>query len=118
MGLNMFGMIDSVFASVNAVSISTGDGSYVNGVWVPGTSTRTTFTVNMQPANEKELQFLNLGGERVHNVNKIYINDPRAQTVDLYCDWEVEGVHYKTIQIDNRPWRTYCKVYIERTDDQ
>ncbi|BAN16834.1 hypothetical protein X848_gp24 [Edwardsiella phage PEi21] len=116
--LNMNGMIDTVFRSTSATSVTTG-GSYVDGVWVPGDSQRVTFNnVNIQPLNNKEIQFLQIGAERISNVMKLYINDARAANIDLWCNWEIDGIVYKTIQLDNRPWRTYCKLMVERVDDQ
>lgn len=118
MSLNMQGHIDSVFKSVSATRISKAGGSYVNGVWVPSPETRGSYTVNMQPLNDKEIYFLSIGAERVQDVRKIYVNDGDLESIGINDDWEILGQRWKAIRTDNRPWRKYCRIIVERYDDQ
>ncbi|MGL5583619.1 MAG: hypothetical protein ACRDCE_22050 [Cetobacterium sp.] len=118
MGLEMTGTIDLVFESVPATRTTTSEGSYVDGIWVPGVQTTKTYTVNIQPASDQEIQFLNQGAERVRDVRRIYINDGDMQDINDTGTWEFIGLRWKTVKCDNRYWRDYCKVLVDRIDDQ
>ncbi|PPC95718.1 MAG: hypothetical protein CTY32_08555 [Methylotenera sp.] len=118
MSLNMNGQIDSVFKSVPATRIVTTAGGYVNGIWVEGAETIEPYTVNIQPATDREIDFLSQGGERLVDVRRIYINEGNMQNIDSTGDWEFLGQRFKTIKTDNRYWRDYCKVFVSRYDEQ
>lgn len=94
-------------------------GAYNNiGIWVKSLEEKGTFKVNKQPRNTIAKDFLDRGGERVTDVENIYIS-PDYQTKDLTINdfWEIDGVMYKTIEIDNRPIRNYCKISISIIDE-
>lgn len=117
--LSMIGMVDEVFQSVPATRTVRGTGgSYVNGIWVPGPDVTTEYVVTIQPATDQELQFLNQGAERYIDVRKIYINDGDMQLINNIGDWTFLGFKWKTIKCDNRYWRDYCKVFVNKYDDQ
>ena len=121
---NMFGFVDSVFRSISATRTSYSGGALdVNGIWQPGTPTITQHTINLQPLSMKEISFIDLGGERQHDLRKIYVNDGDLYSISESDTWAFElsqGVNgnYKTIQLDNRPWHNYCKIIVSRFDDQ
>ena len=74
MSLNMEGHIDEVFVSAPASRTVTG-GAWVEGIWVPGTPVNSPYTVNIQPASDREVDFIRQGGERITDVRRIYINE-------------------------------------------
>lgn len=118
MSLSMSGHIDSVFKSVDATFIPAG-GSYIDGVWTPAaTEPVSGFVVNVQPLNDKELDFLQRGGERILDPRKIYVNNGNLDAITLDGTWLFLGQRWKVVRTDNRPWRKYCKVTVDRYDDQ
>lgn len=117
MPLSMLGHIDSVFQSVAAKRIVK-TGAYVSGIWVAGPDSSANYTVNIQPATDREIDFLSQGGERLTDVRRIYINDGNMQAIDNTGDWEFLGQRFKTIKSDNRYWNNYCKVFVSRYDVQ
>jgi hypothetical protein len=118
MSLDMQGFVDDVFVSLPATRYALSGGGYVNGLWVDGTSTTTSHTVNIQPLSEREIQNLSAGGERIGDSRKLYINDGTTASVSQADEWEFDGQRWKCIKLDNRPWRNYCKVIVSRFDEQ
>jgi len=117
MSLNMLGHIDATFESTIATR-APNSGSYVAGKWVSSAGGATTHSVNLQPLTDKEIDFLNAGGERVVAGRKLYINDGITSEIAEAYTWVFEGVTgtFKAVKVDNRPWRNYCKVIITRAD--
>lgn len=118
MSLNMTGHIDAVFKSVDATFTSI-DGSYVDGIWTPVIAAPVTgYRVNIQPLSEREIDFLERGGERIVDPRRIYVNNGDLNLITLDGEWFFLGQRWKVIKTDNRPWRNYCKVIVSRFDDQ
>lgn len=120
MSLDMEGHIDGVFQSTPATKTSRTGGEYVGGRWVDGVPTVTKHTVTIQPASDREIEFLTRAGERLVDVRKIYVNESALQYSYGEADtWTFSGVNgiYKTVSIDDRPWRTYTKIIVSRIDD-
>lgn len=118
MSLSMNGHIDAVFVSVPATRTAMTGGGYVDGIFVPGTTTTLDYVVNIQPVSERELDFLSQGGERIIDPRRIYINDGNMQLIDQTGEWEFLGQRWKAHRCDNRYWRDYCKCIVSRVDDQ
>ncbi len=117
-GLKMTGHIDAVFKSVDATFTPAG-GAYVDGVWIPVMNVPVTgFQVNIQPLSERELDFLQKGGERILDPRRIYVNNGDLTAITLDGERLFIGQRWKVIKTDNRPWRNYCKVIVDRFDDQ
>lgn len=116
--LNMQGGIDSTFESVPATRTTNNIGAYVEGIWTPGVQITTPYSVNIQQVSQQELDFLTQGGERVLDLRRIYINDGDIEIIDETGIWEFIGAKWKSVSIDNRPWRNYCKVIVSREDIQ
>lgn len=114
MSLSMSGHIDFVFKSLPATRTSVTEGSYVNGLYVPGNSTESQHTVNIQPLNQKEVDFLSIGADRITDTRKIFVNDGDLYSVKPTDTWTFDGIDgvFRCISIDNRPWRHYCKLYV------
>lgn len=117
MSLSMQGHIDGVFQSVAASRTVTG-GDFVDGIWVPGAPVTNPYVVNIQPATEREVDFIRQGGERIVDARRIYINEGEMQLIDQTGTWEFLGQQWKAVKVDNRYWRNYCKVIVSRIDDQ
>lgn len=117
MSLNMQGQIDGVFVSVSASRTVTG-GDWVGGIWTPGVPVTNPYVVNIQPATDREVDFIRQGGERIVDARRIYINEGDMQLIDQTGTWEFLGQQWKAVKVDNRYWRNYCKVIVSRIDDQ
>jgi hypothetical protein len=118
MSLDMFGQIDDVFVSIPADRISKSGGAYVDGIFVPGVETVTPHTVTIQPASDREIAALSGGGERVVDLRRVYVNDGVLASISEADDWSFDGQLWKTVKLDNRPWRNYCKAIVSRYDEQ
>lgn len=118
MSLNMEGQIDQVFVSVEAARTVDVGGQLVQGIWVPGAPSTTPYIVNIQPASDREVDFLRQGGERITDARRIYINQGDMQLIDQTGTWTFLGQQWKAVKCDNRYWRNYCKVIVTRIDDQ
>lgn len=117
--LDMSGHIDTVFKSVTATRTAKSGGEYTDGIWVAGTETETTHAANVQPLNNKDIDFLTLAGERIRDSRKVYINDGTMASISESDTWTFPNVDgtFKTYSLDNRPWRNYCKFYAIRLDE-
>lgn len=118
--LDMYGHIDDVFISATVTRTSTTGGAYVNGKWVAGTTSTSPHGVNIQQLNPKEANHLSIGGDRIKDYRKLYVNDGSAGEIieaDTYTIPGVDGT-FKTFMLDNRvPFgRNYCKIIISRID--
>ena len=117
-GLDMRGHIDNVFKSVDATFTPVQTGYDSNGLPNPTDGTATTFTVNVQPLNLRELDILTRGNQRIVDGRKIYVNNGDLSIIEDNGIWVFLGQRWKTVQSDNRPWRNYCKVIVSRIDPQ
>ncbi len=118
MSLNMLNHIDDVFVSLPADRVSESGGGYVDGIWIVGTKSTTSHRVNIQPASDREIDALSQGGERINDARRIYVNDGVLADIAPADDWLFDGQRWKTVKLDNRPWRNYCKVIVSRYDEQ
>ncbi len=119
MSLDMYGFVDDTFESVQAFRTSKTGGYGVNGRYVGASDIPNPHTVNLQPVSTKDLQSLNIGAERINDVRKIYVNDGDLYSILPSDEWSLTGIEgtFKTVSLDNRPWRNYCKAIVSRKDD-
>lgn len=117
MSLSMLGQIDEVFESVDA-TLSFVSGRYVDGIWQEGPEVTLPFTVNIQPASDREIDFVLHAGERIVDVRRIYVNDGDLESITLDGSWTFLGQRWKIVRLDNRYWRDYCKCIVTRIDGQ
>lgn len=115
--LDMFGHIDDAFRSVPATRSEKG-GAYVDGIWQETPGAPVAYTINTQPASDKEIDFLVQGGERITEARRVYVNSGDLNAINLKGEWDILGVKWKEVQLDNRPWNNYCKAIVVRLDDQ
>lgn len=113
MSLNMQGHIDDVFTSFE-VTQRTQPGSYVDGKWVTGSLIDTTFRANVQPATDRQIQTLQMGGRRVVDVRNVWINQTISLSIAPTDKWLIDGLEFETVSFDNRPSRTYAKVTVSQ----
>ena len=118
MSLDMEGHIGDVFESIPANRVSKTGGAYVLGIWTDGTETTTPHTVTIQPASDREIQVLSKGSERILDLRRVYVNDGVLASISQADDWLFDGQRWKTVKLDNRPWRNYCKAIVSRYDEQ
>ncbi|WP_277593609.1 hypothetical protein [Pseudomonas chlororaphis] len=118
MSLNMEGHIDDVFVSVAASRTVSVDGQWIEGIWVPGATETKPYIVNIQPASDREVDFIRQGGERITDVRRLYINEGEMHLIDQSGIWSFLSQQWKAVKCDNRYWRNYCKVLVMRIDDQ
>ena len=117
MSLLMTGQIDGVFVSIPATR-TTKTGGYVDGIWVPGVGVTSPYIVNIQPASDREIDFVSRAGERIDDVRRVYVNEGDMQAIGLDGFWDFLDQKWKTVKCDNRYWRDYCKLIVVRLDDQ
>ena len=116
--LDMGGFIDADFKSIPANQISQTGGAYDGeGLWVPGAETTTSYIVNIQPLSPREIDSLQIGGERVKDYRRIYINQGDFQALSPKAFWEFDANNkgterYKVISGDIRQWRNYAKIIV------
>ncbi len=118
MSLDMAGFVDDVFESIPATRVSRSTGGYVDGIYVPGAETETPHRVNVQPATDREIDSLSSGGERINDLRRVYVNDGVLASIADADQWQFDGQLWKTVKLDNRPWRNYCKIFVSRYDNQ
>lgn len=114
----MGGHIDDVFESMKGHRKGKSSGGYVDGKWVEGLPEETTHRVNLQQLNQQDINFLQIGGERIQDTRKVYVNDGLMINLKDADEWTFEGVSgtYKAVSTDNRHWRNYCRFYAVRLD--
>lgn len=130
MTLSMYGFIDPVFESRpegGVVLIVPAEGGYTGpgGTWEEGEPRRVPLQlVNIQPASLKTVETLVGQGGAVQpsDWRVVRINDGTMITPDdtgqfahlLEFSDGVAMRQWRVRQADNRPWRSYCKVVVER----
>lgn len=117
--LDMSGTVDDVFTSVPVTRIATAPGGYVDGIYVSGGTTTTVHPLaTIQPVSERDIRTLDLGGERIEDMRKVYLNDGTTTNLTPADELQFLGQRWKQMQTDNRPWRNYCKCIVVRIDPQ
>lgn len=117
--LDFAGHIDGVFQSAPVTVKAYTEGHYDDdGIWVPGAAINETYTANIQPLNDREMDNLMRAGIRLLDPRKVYINSGDLEKLLLTYDMEFLGAKWKIIRSDIRPWRTYAKIVVSRYDDQ
>ncbi len=119
MSLDMNGFIDSTFVSVAAVRTGRAGGGYTDGIWVAGTPTESPHTINLQALSGADRVTLADGAERLVDARVIHVNDGIDYSISEADTWIFTGVDgvFKTVSLDNRPWRNYCRAIVSRIDE-
>lgn len=111
----MDGEIDNDFTTAQVVHIKE-VGTYVEGVFVSQEGGRETFSACIQPMSNREIAYLENGGERISDARKLYITQS-IDGLDLRSRFEFFGQVWKVFEFDSRPENTYNKIIVARVDD-
>ncbi len=114
--LDMFGFVDDVMTTGAITRIYRENGSYVDGIWQDGIVNASRHVATVQPLSPVEAQNIDIGGNRIKDYRKIYINDGTMAVISPQDEWVIDSINYKTVDIDNRPSRNYCKITVFRMD--
>lgn len=130
MTLDMYGFIDPVFESrpeggVTLIIPGHGDYTGPGGTWEETPPQRKELQlVNIQPASLKTIETLvGQGGTvqpsdwrvvRINDGTMVYPDDTGQFAHLLEFSDGVAMRQWRVRQADNRPWRSYCKVVVER----
>ena len=118
----MLGHIDANFVSMDANQITVTGGDYDDdGIWQDGTEIASPYSATIQPLNSREINNLNIGGERVNDYRKIYVNEGDFHALSPSAYWEFDannaGIQrYKVYQSDIRVSRAYAKLVVVLID--
>ena len=120
MSLDMLGTIDATFVSVPASRTSYTSGYDALGYAEDSAPVATSHTVNLQTTDHRKIESLVKGGERIVDARTLYVNDGDLYDIKDNDEWSFTGVDgtFRTVELDNRPWRNYCKIIVSRNDDE
>ncbi|MDQ3202571.1 MAG: hypothetical protein M3Q94_10485 [Pseudomonadota bacterium] len=126
MGLNMRGHISGPFITHTGVILNRYASEIVDFEPVLTLTYTDTFNANVQPVSDKEIEFLQIGAERINDVRVIHRNDGKgievstdgkladilvfAETPDKPATW------WKSIATDYRPWHNFCRAVVAKLD--
>jgi hypothetical protein len=126
MGLNMRGHVSGPFITHPGVILN----RYANEIidFEPALTLTYTdsFNANVQPVSDKEIEFLQIGAERINDVRVIHRNDGKGievsvpgQLADILVFAETpdkEPTWWKAIATDFRPWHNFCRAVVAKLD--
>lgn len=122
MSLDMAGHVEGEFISLQAMRIPKGGSYDSNGIWQATEAQPVPHSANVQTASDREIASARAAGERITDMRRIYLNDGITPSIAPSDMWEMNvgfGIEtWKTVALDCRPWRNYCKVIVVRLDDQ
>ncbi|MBD8680302.1 hypothetical protein [Pseudomonas sp. CFBP 13719] len=126
MGLNMRGHVSGPFITHKGVQLNRYDSRVVDFEQKLTLVYFDTFDANVQPVSDKEIEFFQIGAERINDVRVIHRNDGKgievstegkladilvfAETPDKPATW------WKSIATDYRPWHNFCRAVIAKLD--
>lgn len=126
MGLNMRGHVSGHFVSHRGVQRMRFSSEIIDFVPKLTQTLLDTFDANVQPASDKEIEFLQIGAERINDIRVIHRNDGKgievstpgnladilvfAETPDQPSTW------WKAMATDYRPWHNFCRAVIAKLD--
>lgn len=123
MGIDMLNHVDGPFVSTVGVrqQVTTG---YADGIptvtanaYLDG---NPSHNVNIQPADDRLIDWLERGGQRVRDARRVWVNDGDLYSISPADDWTFEalpGAVYRSVKLDNRPWHNYCRIVVVIYDD-
>ena len=116
--LDFNGFVDADFKSYSATQITvTGSGYDDDGIWQEGTESESAYDINVQPVSNREIQSLQIGGERISDYRNIWVNDGDFHALSPSAFWEFDANNnglerYKIISSDIRVSRSYAKLTV------
>lgn len=117
--LDMSGHIDGEFKSTGATRVTDTGSRNELGIWVESKSDPIPHNITLQPANARRVQNLIRGGRRVVDGRTVYVNDGDLYSIQPSDVWQFDDIDgkFEAVEIDNRPWRNYCRMTVSRIDD-
>lgn len=125
MGLNMMGHVSGPFITHPAVTLERYATRFINHKPAVSLEYTDTFAANIQQATEREIEFLNIGGERINDVRVVHRNDGKGIIVSvgenladllIFSDGITEETYWKSVNTDYRPWHNFCRATVVRLD--
>ncbi len=115
--LDFEGFIDDAYFKSTSGTQTIITASYIDGIASETTEANSYSRLNIQPLNDRDINFLASGGERIQDTRKVYVNEA-VDSISETDKWTFDGIDgtFKATSIDNRPWRNYCKFYAVRLD--
>lgn len=126
MGLNMRGHVSGPFVTHKGVVLKRYTSEIIDFEPALTLSYTDTFNANVQPVSDKEIEFLQIGAERINDVRVIHRSDGKgievstsgkladilvfAETPDKPVTW------WKSIATDFRPWHNFCRAVVAKLD--
>lgn len=120
MSLNMRGHLVGDFVSHSQIQLMKIVTQKVDYEMVRSLQSTATFAGNVQQASGRDIEFLQLGAERINDVRVVHRNDGGGIAVSLpgtLADILLfNGSHWKCVSVDYRPWRNYCRALVTLLD--
>ena len=126
MGLNMRGHVSGPFVTHPGVVLNRYTSEIIDFEPALTLSYTDSFDANVQPVGDVEIQFLQIGAERIDDFRVIHRNDGKgievstpgkladilvfAETPDKPATW------WKSIATDYRPWHNFCRAVVAKLD--
>jgi len=126
MGLNMRGHVSGPFVTHKGVVLHRYTSEVIDFEPKITLSYMDTFDANVQPVGDTEIQFLQIGAERLDDYRVIHRNDGRGilvvgenklADIVMFSPTPAEPVAWwKCIATDYRPWHNFCRAVIAKLD--
>lgn len=126
MGLNMRGHVSGPFITHKGVILNRYTSEIIDFEPALTLSYTDSFDANVQPVSDKEIEFLQIGAERINDVRVIHRNDGKGievsvpgQLADILVFAETpdkEPTWWKSIATDFRPWHNFCRAVVAKLD--
>lgn len=126
MGLNMRGQVSGPFVTHKGVQLNRYASEYIDFESVLTLVKSDKFDANIQPVGDKEIEFFNIGGERINDYRVLH---PRGAPIielaepgklsDIIVFSELPGKPvswWKAVDSDMRPWHGFSRAVIVRLD--
>ncbi|NMY77693.1 hypothetical protein HBO01_03245 [Pseudomonas rhodesiae] len=126
MGLNMRGHVSGPFITHKGVVLNRYSSAIVDFEPVLAITYTDSFDANVQPVGDKEIEFLQIGAERIDDFRVVHRNDGKgielstegklsdilvfAETPDKAASW------WKAVNRDYRPWHNFCRAVVAKLD--
>lgn len=126
MGLNMRGHVSGPFVTHRGVQRMRHTSQIINYRPRLVLTQLDTFDANVQPASDKEIEFLQISPERINDIRVIHRNDGKGievsgpgELADILVFAETpdkEPTWWKAMATDYRPWHNFCRAVIAKLD--
>lgn len=120
MSLNMLGHLVGDFVSHPQIEVLKVGSTIVDHEHVRTLESRAFFKGNVQASPSADIEFLQIGAERVTDIRVVHRNDGGGIDVsrpgELADVLKFQGAYWKCLSVDYRPWRSYCRAIVVKLD--